>query len=239
MGSNPFFGERAFKYDLFFKTPFGRAVKELEGELLIKELREFKGRELLEVGCGTGIWIEYLREKGFGEPVGLDISKDMLKVAREKGLKRLVAGSGTHLPFRENTFDAVYFMTSLEFMVDKKRALLEAARVSRGAVVVGFLNAHSILNLCRRVKGLFKESSYSAGEFLTKEEIVKMARLVGEVSGYLLKVESFKTTLNFSVDGFVKPEIERRLGENLPTGGFGIIKFRIVKRNGAGKRDRV
>jgi len=237
LGSNPFYGERALKYDLFFKTAFGRAVKELEGELLVEALKEFKGRELLEVGCGTGVWLEYLKEQGFKEPVGLDISRDMLKVAKAKGLRKLVEGSGAHLPFRKSSFDAVYFMTSLEFMVEKREALLEAARVSRKAVVVGFLNSFSLLNLYRKVKGLFKESVYSAGSFLSREEILKMARWVGEVSRYSLRVESFKTTLNFSVDGFVNPKVERLVGQELPTGGFGIIKFRVIKRDGAGKGD--
>ena len=237
MESNPFHGEKAFKYDLFFKTPYGKEVKRLEGKLLREALEEFKEGELLEVGCGTGIWIEYLREFGFKEPVGLDISKDMLKVAKVKGLKKLVMGSATFLPFKDNSFDAVYFMTSLEFIVDRKRALLEAARVSRKAVVVGFLNSYSLLNLSRKVKSLFRESVYSGISFLTREELERLARWVGGKSNCALKLESFKTTLNFSVNGFVNPKLEEILGENLPFGGFGLTKFRVIKRDGAGKGD--
>ena len=233
MGSNPFTGDRAKEYDSFFKSPFGRSVKELEGELLLTELKGLEGASLVEIGCGTGVWMEFLKERGFKEPVGVDISRDMLKVARKKGLKKLVEASACRLPFRDNTFDGALFITSLEFIVDRKRALLEAARVSRDFIIIGFLNAHSLLALHRRVRALFKESSYSRAHFLTREELLKLTRWVGEVSPYSLIVESFKTTLNFSIDGFVAKRLERAVGGNLPTGGFGLIRLRVVKRNGA------
>jgi len=235
LANNPFKGKRALSYDSFFETPFGRKVKRLEGELLLKELEDFKEGELLEVGCGTGIWMKFLVENGFREPTGLDISEDMLRVARKKGLRKLVRGTGTLLPFRDSSFDASLFITSLEFMVDRKRALLEAARVSKKAVIVGFLNGHSLMNLVRRVRSFFTESSYSAAKFLTVDEIERMARWVGAVSNLSLRVESFRTTLNFSIDGFVNQELERKLGFNLPFGAFGLIKFKVIRRNGAGK----
>jgi len=231
--SNPFRGEVAENYDSFFETEFGRKVKEIEGELLVDGLKGFERAEVLEVGCGTGVWIEFLRERGFKEPVGLDASRDMLKVARRKGLRKLVEGRAAGLPFKNDRFDGVAFITSLEFVVDRRRALLEAARVARRFILVGFLNAHSVTALFRRVKGFFKESVYSKGRFLTREELERDARWVGEVSPYSLKVESFKTALNFSVDGFVSERLERLAGWNSPFGAFGVIRFRVVKRNGA------
>lgn len=237
--SNPFTGEVAEKYDGFFETAFGRKVKEIEGEILVVSLKGFESAEILEVGCGTGVWIEFLRERGFKEPVGLDVSRDMLRVAKRKGLRKLVEGRAAGLPFKDSQFDGVMFITSLEFMVDRKRALLEAARVARRFILVGFLNAYSPMALFRKVKGFFKESVYSKGQFLTREEVEKAARWVGQVSPYSLKVESFKTSLNFSVDGFVNERLERLVGWSSPFGAFGVIRFRVVKRDGARKRDRV
>jgi len=237
--SNPFAGKKAIEYDNFFKTPFGRVVFELEKELLFLALEEFKGKELLEVGCGTGIWVKVLKDEGFEEPVGLDISLDMLKVARTKGLKKLLCGTGTELPFKDGSFSCTYFVTSLEFILDKRKALLEAARVSREKLVIAFLNKYSLLNLFRSLRGIFKETTYSRGSFLTKEEILRLARSVGESSPFSLKFESFYSTLNFSIDGFASRELERKLGFNLPFGAFGVIKFRVVRRDGAGKGNRV
>jgi SAM-dependent methyltransferase len=160
-------------------------------------------------------------------------------VAKAKGLKKLVLGTGTSLPFKDESFSCTYFVTSLEFILDRRRALLEAARVSREKVVVAFLNKYSLLNLVRSIKALFKETTYSKGSFLSKDELVRLARAVGESSPFSLKFESFSSTLNFSIDGLVNRNLEEKLGFNLPFGAFGVIKFKVVRRNGAGKRNRL
>lgn len=48
--------------------------------------------KLLDLGCGTGLLGQVLKEKyGFDNIVGLDVSEEMLARAREKGVyKRLV-----------------------------------------------------------------------------------------------------------------------------------------------------
>ncbi|WP_457681438.1 class I SAM-dependent methyltransferase [Thermovibrio sp.] len=236
--SNPFVGERARRYDFFFKTPFGREVLSLEWELIKESLKELKGKGLLEVGCGTGMWLELLKREGFGEQTGIDVSKDMIKVAKEKGLRKLVIGDGKELPFKDNSFTGTLFITSLEFIKDKGKALIEAARVSRESVIVGFLNGNSLLNAVRRLKGLFRESSYSEADFLTYEKLKKILKFVREKSPYSLKVIDFKTTLNLTFDGFILPKVERKLGSSLPFGGFAVAKLKVIKKDGAGKGNR-
>jgi len=227
--SNPFTGKVAKEYDNFFETEFGKTVKRLEGELLLKVLYPFKGRELLEVGCGTGIWMEFLKSNGFSEPVGLDLSRDMLFEAKRKGLRKLVNGTALNLPFLDDSFDLTYFVTSFEFITDKRRALLEAARVSKEAVLVAFLNRNSLLNLYREVKSFFKDSLYSSSSFITKEELLSLVRYVNEVGRKRLKLEKFYTTLNLTIGTFVREEWERKLGFNLPFGAFGVALFKVQR----------
>ncbi len=227
--SNPFTGRVAREYDSFFETPFGRTVLKLEGELLLNLLLPYREGELLEVGCGTGIWMKFLKEKEFKEPTGLDLSLDMLRQAKKKGLKKLVNGTALSLPFPDDSFDVSLFITSLEFVTDRKRALLEAARVSREAVVVAFLNRHSLLNLYREVKGFFGSSVYSSANFLTREELLKLSRYVGEVGRKRLKLEKFLTTLNLSIANFVNEEWERRIGFNSPFGAFAAALFKVKR----------
>lgn len=58
----------------------------------------------LEVGCGTGIYAERVRELGWS-PVGIDLSAGMLRHAR--GRLPVAQGDATRLPFRTASVAAV------------------------------------------------------------------------------------------------------------------------------------
>jgi SAM-dependent methyltransferase len=85
---------------------------------------------LLEVGVGTGRIAAPLAAHGF-RLVGLDASTAMLARARDKSLPRLVRGDAYRLPFRDGSVDATYFAHVLHVLETPRRALAEAARVSR------------------------------------------------------------------------------------------------------------
>ena len=65
-----------------------------------------RGRDILEVGCGTGLILD--RVSQFSKrTTGLDLSPGMLEVAKRRGLD-VVEGSARALPFQDNSFDVVY-----------------------------------------------------------------------------------------------------------------------------------
>ncbi|ADY73227.1 Methyltransferase type 11 [Desulfurobacterium thermolithotrophum DSM 11699] len=234
---NPFFGKVAEKYDMFFETSYGKAVFELEKQLLLKVLS--RENSLLEVGCGTGFWSKVLIEEDFKEPTGIDISKDMLAIAKKKGLKKLVLGNAEFLPFKSDSFDTAFFVTSLEFIKNKKRAFVEAVRVSRKSVVVAFLNRYSFLCLYRALRSFFKESIYTPGNFLTVDEVKNLSKYAGSVlKEKFLIPGKLHSTLSLSIDGFVNKKWEELIGFDTPFGGFTVLKFYIRKRHGNSKRDR-
>ncbi|MEO2069032.1 MAG: class I SAM-dependent methyltransferase [Desulfurobacteriaceae bacterium] len=236
MGNRTIFhGKRVLEYDNFFKTNFGKKVFNLEKEILLKVLD--KKDSILEVGCGTGIWLETLKREGFKKLYGVDISQDMLKLAKKKGLKNLVLGNAEDLPFKEDSFDTTVFITSLEFIDDKKKAFLEAVRVSRESVIVAFLNKLSILSLYRRVYSLFRDSYYNQIEFLTLEKVDRLRKYAREIlrDKVIIKHSTY-STLNFAFNGFVNEKLEKVVGLKSPFGTFTVIKFTIKSRHGAGKR---
>jgi len=61
-----------------------RMVKEIS--FLVKHLKKAKVKTILDVGCGTGIYLIGLKKKGF-DVEGLDLSKSMLKEVRKKDPK--------------------------------------------------------------------------------------------------------------------------------------------------------
>ena len=91
-------------------------------------------REILDVGVGTGRFAAPLQDMGF-EVYGVDISDKMMKEARKKGLRHLIKGDVSNLPFRAKTFDAAVIVHVLHLVQDPSKVLEEVARVTRHTIV--------------------------------------------------------------------------------------------------------
>jgi ubiquinone/menaquinone biosynthesis C-methylase UbiE/DNA-binding transcriptional ArsR family regulator len=93
-------------------------------------------RALLDVGTGTGRMLE-LFGSAIERGVGVDLSRDMLALARERldraGLKHCSVRHGDiyDLPLPADSFDAVIIHQVLHFLDDSARAIREAARMLR------------------------------------------------------------------------------------------------------------
>lgn len=85
---------------------------------------------LLEVGVGTGLIAAGLGELGRA-PVGVDLSRPMLAVARTRIPGRLAAGDAHRLPVRTGSVAAAYLVHVLHLVGDIPTTLAELARVLR------------------------------------------------------------------------------------------------------------
>ncbi len=87
------------------------------------------GRELLDIGGGTGNYAQALAAEGWRALV-LDRSPEMLAHARAKGLAT-VAGEAERLPFADASFDAAMLVAMIHHVERPALALAEARRVLR------------------------------------------------------------------------------------------------------------
>ncbi len=100
------FDRQAWTYDT---ARFGSHARGLY-PVLLEQLAQIPHGSVLDVGCGTG---ELLREVGLRFPettrTGLDLSANMLAVAREKlgGAVELVQGDAERLPFANRRFEVL------------------------------------------------------------------------------------------------------------------------------------
>lgn len=110
------------------------------------------GREVLEIGCGTGLILKEIAPIA-RRAVGLDLSPGMLARARDRGLT-VVEGSATDLPFDDATFDTVYSFKVLAHVEGIEQALREVARVLRpgGRAALEFYNRASLRYAVKRLK---------------------------------------------------------------------------------------
>ncbi|WP_291321487.1 class I SAM-dependent methyltransferase [Desulfonatronospira sp.] len=146
--------QSADNYDRWFATSEGRFALEQEKRLIQHLVSGWPRRRqsLLEIGCGTGIFLEMFWEYGF-DIYGLDSSPDMLQKAREKlGNKAdLHLGNAECLPFEDNEFDFVAMITVLEFCKDQRQVLAEAGRVARKGLLICFLNKNSLYHISHKL----------------------------------------------------------------------------------------
>jgi ubiquinone/menaquinone biosynthesis C-methylase UbiE len=125
---------------------------ELLDELEAGYVRRFgQGRDVLEVGCGTGLVLLRIRE--FARRArGVDLSPGMLEKASARGLD-VTLGSATELPFEANQFDVTCSFKVLAHVPEIENALAEMARVTRpgGMILAEFYNPFSLRGLAKRL----------------------------------------------------------------------------------------
>lgn len=87
--------------------------------------------KILDIGCGTGRVLENLQV--YGETYGIDFSATAIAFCRERGLQKLVRGTGEVLPFRDGVFDVVTVLDVFchREIRDNKAALKEVVRTLR------------------------------------------------------------------------------------------------------------
>jgi len=88
---------------------------------------------LLDLGCGDGAYVPYLRERA-SEVVGLDVSPERVGRARGKGVEVVLADASS-LPFRDGSFDVVWASEVVEH-TPSLRVFGELERVARRMVAV-------------------------------------------------------------------------------------------------------
>ena len=118
---------------------FRPSLKPDELDALQRLLGTGDGR-CLDVGCGTGVSTVPVAELGWSA-VGVDLSEDMLEVARGRGLE-VVQGSADGLPFEDETFDGAVSVWTHTDVEDFSAMIRETARVLRPEAAVVYIGAH-------------------------------------------------------------------------------------------------
>ena len=149
MDNRAYYDDFAGWYERERHLPYHRMLDDLEVELVA---RYGTGKDVLEVGCGTGLILS--RVAGFARTArGIDLSAGMLARAAGRGLA-VAQASATELPIASASVDVAYSFKVLAHVRDIGAALREMARVVRpgGWVLAEFYNARSLRRLVKALK---------------------------------------------------------------------------------------
>ncbi|BCS89166.1 methyltransferase type 11 [Pseudodesulfovibrio sediminis] len=166
------------RYEAWFDTPEGRFALDQEIRLLQNVLAGWprRKRKMLEIGCGTGLFLEQMYQMGL-DVTGIDSSSKMIMAARKRFGNRadLHIGNGENMGYSDNEFDYACIWSVLEFSKDPEAMLVEAARVAEKGLLIGFLNKHSLYYTMDIRKA---ESTLSKGNWFTwceMKDLIKRA----------------------------------------------------------------
>src|SRR5512137_250915 len=138
-GSKQFFDEVAkFRYDT---QPFMRNLMEFDN---------FRGKRLLEIGCGLGTDLLQFARAG-ALVTGVDLTPASVELVRKRFALEGVPGEAQvadaeHLPFEDNTFDVVYSFGVLHHTPNTQQAIHEVHRVLKpgGRIIIMLYHTGSV-----------------------------------------------------------------------------------------------
>jgi len=99
------------------------------GQALIDLANRYKNGNILEVGSGTGYWLNLLH-RVTTNLFGLDYSFGMIQQAKEQPAPlQLLRGSAVQLPYRDSSFDLLYSVDAVHHFGDHRSFVSDAFRV--------------------------------------------------------------------------------------------------------------
>ena len=125
----------------------------------------------IEIGIGTGRFATSL-----GIKIGIDPSKKMLKISKERRFQ-IFRAIAENLPFKDETFDFGLMVTTICFVDDILKSFMEIHRIlkTEGFIVVGFVDKDSKLGIKYQLKKK-RSKFYGDAEFYSVNEVINYLR---------------------------------------------------------------
>jgi ubiquinone/menaquinone biosynthesis C-methylase UbiE len=173
-------------------------------DAVLRALREFHTRRVLDIGCGTGqLAVRIHAELPAVSIVGCDFSAGMLlRAAARSDAIAWVRGDAARLPCRDGAFDAIVSTEAFHWFPDQDGALREFYRVLKpgGRLLLALVNTPTSL-----VSEIMHAGSRLVGEPFYWPTTAQMRR---RVEGAGFEVESQQRI--FRVPGFLLPPVLTR-----------------------------
>lgn len=107
-------------------------------QLIIKFIPKEKHLKVLDVGCGTGETLSFIKkERPTSILYGIDEQPLAVSYTKSRDHTKVRVAEALKLPFKNNYFDVLLYLDVLEHIKDHKKALIEGKRVlKKGGVMI-------------------------------------------------------------------------------------------------------
>jgi len=172
------FDNIAAKYDKYYDSDIGKSIDEIEKNIIRKYLKRLKTVNIVEIGCGTGHWTQFLSELGFIIDAS-DISVKMINEATKKNINNAILSikNSEQLSYENSSIENIIAVTSLEFIENQQKAINEIYRVLKpnGYFICAGLNLNSELG-----KNKSENEIYRNADFFTFNNLLKKLSIFGK-----------------------------------------------------------
>lgn len=169
-------------------------------QIAVRQAHLLPGAAVLDLGTGTGdLAREVLRQVPSAHVIGADFTLEMMRIGRHFGPFICTAANALHLPFAEETFDAVLSGFLMRNVSDLSQALEEQWRVLKpgGRIIILdttrprrnllwpfiWLHMHLVIPLLGALVtgsgNAYRYLSESTGNFLTAEDLAQRMEQAG------------------------------------------------------------
>ncbi|RFC53250.1 class I SAM-dependent methyltransferase [Brumimicrobium aurantiacum] len=197
--------EHTDTYEQWYEGRYKRAEiwqKKILGRYIQKDTRV---KTLLEFGCGTTRFTRWWHEIGI-EASGGDISPFMLGQGVHLFKGDLVLADSHYMPFKDNTFDSLAFVTTFEYYKDPVQVIREAARVGKHGIVFGMMNKNSPKFYRRRIQEVFGANPfYLTATFYSPKSLIKVIEKALEGRSYEIEWQTTGLPKWFPVQEWSQP----------------------------------
>lgn len=105
-----------------------------------------KRTKILEIGCSGGPLLNLLLSQGYSQVVGIDNSKEAIRLCKDRGFKNVFLMDGVKPNLNNKEFDLIIASDVLEHIQEDQKAVKEWKEIlKRGGVIICFVPALKIL----------------------------------------------------------------------------------------------
>ena len=149
---------------------------------------------ILELGCGPGYMLEFLKRFGFKKVKGIDISSEGVELSKKRGCDAEVADVFAYLEGKQNTFDSIIAVDFIEHFT--KDELLSLTRLifdslkKGGRLILQTVNGEGLFpNM-----NIYGDLTHST--IFTTSSMMQMLRLVGFDNFHFVEYELLRKKRN-------------------------------------------
>jgi len=146
--------------------------------------------KILDIGCGTGFSLTYLKSLGYKNLVGIDPAKEMINLANKKELNVFMGGffDLNKLPLEKNSFDLIISVSALQWVISNKEEMEIKNIIKKigkdmfnllsktGVCVIQFYPKD--INIFEMVASAFERCNFSVSKFVYNEKSIKKRKFI-------------------------------------------------------------